>query len=49
MDDYNELTIYNGESEHDMWVDFSNNESTGELDDIFDNPDVENINSGKYI
>lgn len=36
MDEYDDLGTYNGEPEHDMWVDFDCNENTGELSDVFD-------------
>lgn len=29
MDEYEDLDTYNGDSEHDMWVDFDNYENTG--------------------
>lgn len=35
MSDYDNLDIYNGDTEHDMWVDFTNYEYTGEPD-VFD-------------
>lgn len=31
---------YNGDTEHDMWVDFDNYENTGEPD-VFDDPDLD--------
>ena len=34
MDEYDDLGTYNGEPEHDMWVDFDCNENTGELSDV---------------
>jgi hypothetical protein len=30
--DYDDLSEYNGELEHDMWVDYDYNANTGELD-----------------
>ena len=36
LDDLDDLTTYNGDTEHDMWVDFTEHEYTGELGDIFD-------------
>lgn len=33
MDEYDDLGTYNGDTEHDMWVDFDNYENTR-------NPDV---------
>lgn len=40
MTDFDELDTYNGDIEHDMWVDFDNYENTG-APDVFDedNPD----------
>ena len=34
MEEYDELDTYNGDAEHDMWVDFDYNENTGELSDL---------------
>lgn len=31
MDELNDLETYNGDAEHDMWVDFTYQEYTGEL------------------
>jgi hypothetical protein len=36
MSDYDDLDVYNGEPEHDMWVDYDYNANTGELDYIDD-------------
>jgi hypothetical protein len=36
MNDYDDLDEYNGEPEHDMWVDYDYNANTGELDFIDD-------------
>lgn len=35
MDEYNDLDAYNGDPEHDMWVDFDNYENIGSPD-VFD-------------
>ena len=43
MDHLDDLATYNGNSEHDMWVDFTTNEYTGELEDIFDDSDADNF------
>lgn len=40
--DYNDLDAYNGDTEHDMWVDFDNFKNTGEPD-VFDEPDLDNF------
>ena len=39
MTDYDDLSTYDGDVEHDGWVDFSYHENTGELDDYFDDED----------
>ena len=36
MDELDDLATYNGDTEHDMWVDFTIHEYTGELNDIFE-------------
>lgn len=41
MDEYEELDAYNGDTEHDMWVDFDYNENTGELSGLFEDPDID--------
>lgn len=43
MNDLDDLDIYNGETEHDMWVDFTANQYTGELTDIFDDSEVDDF------
>lgn len=43
MKELDNLDSYNGDTEHDMWVDFTTNQYTGELADIFDDPDVDNF------
>ena len=43
MDEIDDLETYNGDPEHDMWVDFTTNQYTGELADIFDESDVDNF------
>ena len=43
MDELDDLATYNGDTEHDMWVDFTTHEYTGELGDIFDDSDVDNF------
>lgn len=35
MEDYEDLNAYNGDAEHDIWVDYDNYENTGEPD-VFD-------------
>lgn len=35
MDEYEDLDAYNGDTIHDMWVDFDNYENTG-TPDVFD-------------
>ena len=34
--------VYNGDTEHDMWVDFNNFEDTGNPD-VFDEPNIDNF------
>jgi hypothetical protein len=50
MSDYDDLDEYNGEPEHDMWVDYDYNANTGELPDEFDDEDldefIDNLNDG---
>lgn len=38
------LASYNGDSEHDMWVDFTTHEYTGELREYFDDSDLDILN-----
>ena len=38
MDEYDDLDAYNGDTEHDMWVDYDNYENTGSPD-VFDEDD----------
>lgn len=40
MDEYDDLETYNGDTEHDMWVDFDHYENTG-APDVFDENDLE--------
>ena len=42
MDDYDELGSYNGDVEHDMWVDYDHYQNTGEPD-VFDKEDIDEI------
>lgn len=42
MEDYNDLDSYNGDSEHDTWVDFDKYENTG-TPDVFDESDINTI------
>ena len=48
MEAYDDLDFYNGDPEHDGWVDFDYNENTGELSDLFDETDlnqyIDNLN-----
>ena len=41
MEEYDHLDSYNGDTEHDMWVDFDNYENNG-THDVFDDPDLDN-------
>lgn len=40
MDEYDDLGTYNGDTEHDMWVDFDNYENTG-TPDVFDEDNLD--------
>ena len=43
MDELDDLSTYNGDTEHDMWVDFTTHEYTGELGENFDDPYKDNF------
>lgn len=43
MDEYDDLGTYNGDTEHDMWVDFDYHKNTGELPELFEESDLDNI------
>ncbi len=43
MGDFDDLDTYNGDTEHDMWVDFAYQENTGELPDILDEDVVDDF------
>ena len=43
MDELDNLETYNGNNEHDMWVDFTTNQYTGELADIFDDSETDDF------
>lgn len=36
MDELEDLDTYHSNTAHDMWVDFSHHENTGELPELFD-------------
>ena len=42
MEDYDDLGSYNGNVEHDMWVDYVHYQNTGEPD-VFDEEDIDEI------
>ncbi len=42
MDELNNLDTYNGDTKHDMWVDFNHNENIG-TPDVSDEPDLDNF------
>ena len=42
MDEYDDLDNYNGETTHDMWVDYDLYQNTGESD-VFDEEDIDDI------
>lgn len=41
MIDYDDLNIYNGDTEHDMWVDFDYHVNTDELPKVFNDEDID--------
>lgn len=41
MKGLDDLDQYNGDTEHDMWVDLTYHENTGELADEFDDVDLD--------
>ena len=43
MYEIDDLDTYNGDTEHDMLVDFTYNQYTGELADIFDDSEVDDF------
>ena len=43
MDELDDLDSYNGDTEHDMWVDFTTNQYTSELADIFEDSEVDDF------
>lgn len=36
MDEFDDLATYDGDPEHDMWVDYTTHEYTGELEEYFE-------------
>jgi len=38
---YDDLDAYNGNTEHNSWVDFEYHESTGELSVLFDDTNID--------
>lgn len=42
MDEYEDLDAYNGDTEHDMWVDFDHYENTG-TPDVFDEDNLDDF------
>lgn len=43
MNDYDDLDTYNGDSEHDMMVDYDYHINTGELSELFDDDDIDDF------
>lgn len=43
MDEYEDLYMYDGSLAHDMNVDFDRHMNTGELSDLFDEPDLDDF------
>lgn len=47
--DFDNLDTYNGDTEHDMWVDFDSYENTGTPDVFYDpnfDSNIDNFNDG---
>ena len=42
IDEYENLDLYNGDTVHDMWVDYDHYQNTGEPD-VFDKEDIDEI------
>lgn len=42
MTDYDNLDTYNGDTHHDMWVDFDHSVNT-DIPDVFNKPDLDNF------
>ncbi len=42
MSEFDDLVTCNGDTEHDMWVDFDHYENTA-TPDVFDEPDYDNL------
>lgn len=43
MDEYNQLDTYNGDTVHDMNVDYDFNENTGELPEYLEGTDMDDF------
>ena len=43
MDELDDLSTYNCDTDHDMWVDFTTQEYTGDLSDLFDASDADDF------
>lgn len=42
MDGYGDLGIYNGDTEHNMWIDFDKYENIG-ITDVFESDNLDNF------
>ena len=42
-EELDDLGTYNGDTVHDMWVDYATYEYTGELSDLFDDSDPDDL------
>ena len=42
IDEYENLDLYNGDTVHDMWVDYDHYQNNGEPD-VFDEEDIDDI------
>lgn len=41
MDELENLENYDGDEVHDMWVDYTNHEYTGDLEEYFDDEEID--------
>lgn len=48
MDELNELETYNGDTEHDMWVNYTYQENTDELPDLFGDTNMDDYINNLY-
>lgn len=48
MEEFDDLDTYNGDTEHDMWVDFTYHENTGDLAGDFDDEHNDGYSGSHY-